>query len=86
MRQQKQTPWPFFRERTIVHAPTENKIDDVKKNFCEELEPVLYYFRKYHMTILLRDCSAKIGREDIFIPAIENETLHKINMIMELEW
>jgi hypothetical protein len=38
-----------------VYAPTEDKIDDVKDNICEELERMLAKFPKYHMKILLRD-------------------------------
>jgi hypothetical protein len=32
-----------------VHAPTEDKTDDVKDNFCEELERVFDKFPKNHM-------------------------------------
>jgi hypothetical protein len=32
-----------------VHAPTEDKIDDIKNRFYEELEQVFYKFPKYHM-------------------------------------
>jgi hypothetical protein len=35
--------------------------------------------KKKHMKILLRDCNAKVGREDIFKPTIENESLHEIS-------
>jgi hypothetical protein len=35
-----------------VHAPTEDKTDDVKVSFCEELERVFDKFPKYHMKIL----------------------------------
>jgi hypothetical protein len=35
-----------------VHAPTEDKIDDVKDRFYEELELVFDKFPKYHMKIL----------------------------------
>jgi hypothetical protein len=31
------------------------------------------------MNILLEDFNAKVGREDIFKPAIGNESLHKIS-------
>jgi hypothetical protein len=55
-----------------VHAPTEDKTDDVKDSFYEELEPVLHEFPKYHMKILLGDSNAKVGREDIFKLAIGN--------------
>jgi hypothetical protein len=61
-----------------VHARTENKIDDMKGSFCEELERVLDKFPKYHMKILLGDFSAK-GREDILKPTIGNESLHEIS-------
>jgi hypothetical protein len=44
-----------------VHAPSEEKSDDSKDSFYEELE----HFPKYHMKILLRDFNAKWG-ETIF--------------------
>jgi hypothetical protein len=34
-------------------------------------------FRKYHMNILLKDFSAKVGREDIFKPTVGNESLQE---------
>jgi hypothetical protein len=49
-----------------VHAPTEDKTDDVKDSFYEELERVCDKFPKYHMKILLGDFNAKVGWEDIF--------------------
>jgi hypothetical protein len=62
-----------------VHAPTEDKADDVKDSFYEELEHVFGKFPKYHMKILLGDFNAKVGTEDIFKPTIENESLHEIS-------
>jgi hypothetical protein len=35
-----------------IHAPTEDKTDDVKDNFYEELERVFDKFPKYNMEIL----------------------------------
>jgi exonuclease III len=61
-----------------VHAPTEDKTDDIKNRFYEELEQVFDKFLKYHMEILLGDFSAKVGKEDIFKPTIGTESLHKI--------
>jgi hypothetical protein len=61
-----------------VHAPAEDITDDVKDSFYEELERVFDKFPKYHMKILL-DFNAKVVREDIFKPTIENEGLHKIS-------
>jgi hypothetical protein len=59
-----------------LHAPTEDKTDDVKDSFYEELERVFDKFPKYHMNILLRDFNAKV---DIFKPTIGNESLHEIS-------
>jgi hypothetical protein len=61
-----------------VHAPTEDKTDDAKGSFYEELERVFHKFPKYHMKILL-DFNAKVGREDIFKLTIGNEHLHEIS-------
>jgi hypothetical protein len=36
-----------------IHAPTEDKTDDVKDSFYEKLERVVDKFAKYHMKILL---------------------------------
>jgi exonuclease III len=60
-----------------VRAPTEDKDDDIKDSFNEELEQVFDQFPRYHMKILLRDFSAKVGRKDIFKPIIGNESLHE---------
>jgi hypothetical protein len=51
-----------------VHAPTENKSDDMKDRFYRELECV---FPKYQIKIML-------GREDIFKPTTGNNNLHEI--------
>jgi hypothetical protein len=44
-----------------AHAPTEDKIDDVKGSFFEELEHVINTFPKHHTKILLGDFIAKVG-------------------------
>ncbi|PNF40783.1 hypothetical protein B7P43_G16926 [Cryptotermes secundus] len=62
-----------------VHAPTEDKIDDIKDMFYEELEHVFDNFLKNPMKILLGDFNAKVGREDIFKPTTGNESLHEIS-------
>jgi len=51
--------------------------DDSKDSFYEELEQVFDHFPRYHMKILLGDFNAKVGRENIFKPAIGNESLHQ---------
>jgi hypothetical protein len=60
-----------------VHAPTEDKDDDIKDSFYEVLEQVFDRFPRYHMKILLGDFNAKVGREDIFKPIIGNGSLHE---------
>jgi hypothetical protein len=60
-----------------VHAPTEEKSDDSKDSFYEELEQLFDHFLKYHMKILLGDFKAKLGREDTFKPTIGIESLHE---------
>jgi hypothetical protein len=49
-----------------VHAPVEDKTDDIKDSLYKELEHVFNQFPKYHMKILIGDFNAKIGREVIF--------------------
>jgi hypothetical protein len=60
-----------------VHIPVEDKDDDIKDSFYEELEQVFDQFPRYHMKILLGDFNAKVVREDIFKPMIGNESLHE---------
>jgi hypothetical protein len=47
-----------------VHVPKEDKADDVRNSFYEELERVFDKFPKYHMKILLGDfqCQNRQGR------------------------
>jgi hypothetical protein len=62
-----------------VHAPSEDKGDDGKDSFYEELGRVFDQFPRYDMKILLGDFNAKVGRENIFKPTIGNESLHEIS-------
>jgi exonuclease III len=59
-----------------VHAPTEDKSDDVKDRFYKGLEQVFDKFPNYHIKILLGDFNAKVDRELIFKPTTGNESLH----------
>jgi hypothetical protein len=43
------------------------------------VEHVCDKFPKYHKKILLGDFNAKVGKEDIFKPTIENESVHEIS-------
>jgi hypothetical protein len=62
-----------------IHAPTEDKIDNMQDSFYKELQWVFDKFPKYYTKILLGDFTAKIGGEHIFKPTIGNETLHEIS-------
>jgi hypothetical protein len=43
-----------------VHAPTQNKDDDIKVKICEELERVFDQFPRYRMKILLGDFNVTV--------------------------
>jgi hypothetical protein len=62
-----------------VHAPTEEKIDDIKDRFCKELEQVFDKFPKCYLKIFLGGFNAEVDREDIFKPTIGNESFHEIS-------
>jgi hypothetical protein len=62
-----------------VHAPNEDKYDDIKNSLYEEIEHVFNQFPRNHTKILVGEFNAKKGREDIFKPIIGNESLHEMN-------
>jgi hypothetical protein len=49
-----------------MNTPSQEKSDDLKDGFYEEIEQDFGHFRKYDMKILLGDLKAKVGRENIF--------------------
>jgi hypothetical protein len=55
-----------------IHAPTEDKIDDVKDSFYKELECVFDKFPKYRMKVLLGDFNGRVDMEEIFKLTIGN--------------
>jgi hypothetical protein len=64
-----------------VHAPCEDKSDDVKDSVYWELGCVCVFYQlpRYDMNILLEDSSAKVGMEDIFKLTIGDESSHEIS-------
>ncbi|PNF41609.1 hypothetical protein B7P43_G10463 [Cryptotermes secundus] len=66
-----------------VHAPTGDKIDDIKDMFYEELEHVFDKFPKYPMKILLGDFKAKVGKT-FSSQQLGMRVCMKLVMIMEL--
>jgi hypothetical protein len=69
-----------------VRAPSEEKSDDSKEGFYENLEKIFFnHFPKYHMKILFGDFNAKVG-EKIFSNQQSGMTVYiRIVMIMVLE-
>ena len=61
-----------------VDAASEEKSDNSKDSFYEELEQVFFYFPKYRIKFLL-DFNAKLGRVNIFKPTTGNKSLHQDN-------
>jgi hypothetical protein len=62
-----------------VHAPCEDKGDDVKDSFYEELGRVIDQFLRYDMKIIFGDFNAKVGRENIFKLTNGNKSLQEIS-------
>jgi hypothetical protein len=62
-----------------VYAPCEDKGNDTKGSFYEELGRVFCQISRYDMKILLGDFNPKVGRENIFKTTIGNESLHEIS-------
>jgi len=60
-----------------VHELTKDKSEGTEDSFYGSLEHAFNQFPKYHMNILLGDFNAKLGREDIFKPAIVSKSLHE---------
>jgi hypothetical protein len=68
-----------------VYPPTEDKSDDTKDNFYEELQRLLDQFLKNYMKMLLGYFNAEEGGKDILKQTLGNESLHEIVMIIRLE-
>jgi hypothetical protein len=57
----------------------EDRSDDIKDSFHEELGRVFDQFPRYDMKILLGDFNATVSREVTFKPTIGNESSHEIS-------
>jgi hypothetical protein len=62
-----------------VHVLCENKSDNVKDSFYEEVWRIFDQVSRCDTKILLGDFNAKVGREDIFKRIIGNESSHEIS-------
>jgi len=61
------------------YAPTEDKEDEVKDMFYEDLDNVCDLVPNNKVKILLGDFNAKIEQEVIYRPTIGKESLHKVS-------
>jgi hypothetical protein len=61
-----------------VQAPCEDKSEDVKGSFCEEIGRVFGQFCRYYSKNLLGDFYANVDREGIFKHIIGSESSHEI--------
>jgi transposase len=68
-----------------VHAPSEEKSDDSKDCFCEELEQLFDHCPKYHMKILLEISIQKWGERIFSNRKLGKRVYITIVMIMVLE-
>jgi hypothetical protein len=49
-----------------IHAPTEEKEEEIKDAFCDRLEEVCNRMQRNDVKIMLGNRSAKIGQEEEF--------------------
>lgn len=61
------------------YAPTEDKADDIKEKFYDELETVVNSLPNHCSKMIVGDFNAKIGREHIYRPIIGPDSLHEIS-------
>jgi len=62
-----------------IYAPTEDKEEEIKEQFYEELQQIQDKVPKHDVTIILGDMNAKLGRENVFSQVVGRHTLHDIS-------
>lgn len=70
----------FFNMSIInVHAPTEEKPAETKDEFYDKLMSVYDHCTASDIKIVIGDCNAQVGKEDIFLPHIGKNSLHDVS-------
>jgi hypothetical protein len=62
-----------------IYAPTEDKKEEIKEQFYEELQRTQNSIPKHDLIIILGDMNAKLGKEKVFSQAIGRHTLHNVS-------
>jgi exonuclease III len=70
-----------FHNMTLVniYAPTEDKEEEIKEQFYEELKRTQNRTPKRDIIIILGDMNAKLGKEKVLSQAIGRHTLHSVS-------
>ena len=68
-----------------MHATSEEKSDDSKYSFYEELEQVFDHFPKYHMKVILGDFNAKVEERIFSNRQLGMKVYIRVVMIIGLE-
>jgi hypothetical protein len=69
----------FFNYSFIcVHAPSEEKSEEEKDAFYDDLDEIYDECPKRDIKIIIGDLNAKMGLEEIFKPTLGKDSLHKI--------
>jgi exonuclease III len=61
------------------YAPTEDKADDLKEKFYDELETVVNSLPTHSLKMIVGNFNTKIDRENIYKPIIGPDSLHEIS-------
>ena len=64
-----------------IYAPTEDKDDETKEQFYEELQRTQDRAPKHDVKIIIGDMNAKLGKEKVFSQVIGRHTLHSISNV-----
>ena len=56
-----------------VHAPTNEKLEEIKEDFCNLLEHSINQIVNLDIKIILGNFNAKVGKENIYKPTIDKQ-------------
>jgi exonuclease III len=70
-----------FHNMTLIniYAPTEDKEEEIKEQFYEELQRTHNRVPKHGVIIVMGDMNAKLGKEKVFNQVVGRHTLHNIS-------